>query len=158
MHTFLFGYSLWAAVGEIQRVWIHVEALVHVVWPLGSSGRLNVHVRDSLGARARWWSVFPAGSAMFRPKRPGPSVVTRRHTNRTSSAACVESVPGRIYTILSNIAFRCLTHCEIILHTMAPAPKIKLYVDTVSPFAYIAYHVLRVSHDESSQRDEEGRG
>ena len=26
-----------------------------------------------------------------------------------------------------------------------PPPSITLYVDTVSPFAYIAYHVLRVS-------------
>lgn len=25
------------------------------------------------------------------------------------------------------------------------APKITLYLDSVSPFAYIAYHVLRVS-------------
>lgn len=24
-------------------------------------------------------------------------------------------------------------------------PKITLYVDTVSPFAYVAYHILRVS-------------
>jgi hypothetical protein len=33
---------------------------------------------------------------------------------------------------------------------MVAVPRITLYLDTVSPFAYIAYYVLRVSHNSRS--------
>lgn len=33
-----------------------------------------------------------------------------------------------------------------------PSPKITLYMDIVSPFAYLAFHVLRVSMNQYSER------
>lgn len=47
----------------------------------------------------------------------------------------------------------CLYHTTTAIKPNMAAPQITLYVDIVSPFAYIAFHVLRVCAQQPSMRD-----
>lgn len=62
--------------------------------------------------------------------------------------SCLRGLNSGYYLDISSI-LPIIDYLEFVIsplnHTIMAAPKITLYFDVVSPFAYIAFHALRVS-------------